>query len=148
MIIYNLALIMRPLTIYYITILILLLTGCSGDMQQEPPVTPSEVLNELVRSAPWLYIDLDQAELLEIELTPDDIIYDTHREVEDGEPFLGQITRFTYTDGYLYVYDSTGSAIYLIDPEGNPDGPFTREGRGPGEHVFVRDRRSFIDYQK
>ncbi len=111
--------------------------GCSDETVREPPETPSEVLNEVVRSAPYQFIDLDQIEVREIELSDDDIVYDVNREIDEGEPVIGSLNYFTYADNRFFIYDDRSNAIFQIAKNGAAEGPLTRWGNGPGEHEVI-----------
>lgn len=128
---------LRYMISLYATISILFLCCCSKTTEREPPETPSEVLNEVVRSAAYQYINLDELQLQEIILSENDIIYSVNGEVHHDEPLLGHISTSAYRQANFYIYDLPSAAIYKVSKEGAIEGPLTREGRGPGEHNIV-----------
>lgn len=134
-----------PCRLKLLFILMVMICSCTKSMEREPPVTVSDVLNEFVRSAPFQYLNLDDAKSFEIELTDEDIIYDVNRETGNG-PLLGQITDFVVSNDHFYVYDMNTNAVFLIEKEGEVKGPLTRSGAGPGEHGGIRNLRSNNNY--
>ncbi|TVQ03147.1 MAG: hypothetical protein EA359_10200 [Balneolaceae bacterium] len=126
--------------------MILISMNCSDSNERDPPETVSLVLNELVLSAPFQFINLNEIETQDIDLREENIIYSVNREVQDGETFIGFIRSFTRFNGHLYVYDSPANGIFKIDSDGNLIGPLTREGKGPGEHLSVQNLKSNSKY--
>lgn len=122
-------------------ITLVLIIGCDESIEREPPETPSEVLNEFVREAPYQFINLDDAELFEVELTDDDILFDINQRTDD-EVMFGQITHMVYHAGTFTVYDMSSGAIYQIGLDGKVSGPLSITGSGPGEHRGVGNLRS------
>ena len=129
-----------------VSTLILISIHCSEINERDPPETVSEVLNELVLSSPFQYINLDEIETQDFDLSDEDIIYSMNKEVLNGEIFLGFIRGFTRYNGHLFVYDSRANGIFRIDSDGNLIGPLTREGKGPGEHLSVQTLTSNSKY--
>lgn len=123
----------------YIFTFILVLQGCSETPDRQPPETPSEVLNERVRSAPYQYINLDEAEVHHLDISQDDIIYSVTGDHADEEPLLGSLWDYTLVDDQFYAFDFSSRAVFRIGLDGVVEGPLTREGRGPGEHNTMGD---------
>jgi uncharacterized protein (DUF488 family) len=58
--------------------LLLLIIGCGKSINEENhPVTESEVLNNFIRLAPVQYINLDSVRTVHIELSEEDIIFNS-----------------------------------------------------------------------
>lgn len=112
----------------------LLLTACSGSRERKAPVTPSAVLNNLVRSASYQYITLDDSDTRDIKIMNKDLIYSVFGKKLKKEPILGRMNSVTFNDHRFYVYDISARAICTIDQKGTVKGPLTRQGSGPGEH--------------
>jgi len=73
--------------------LVQILTGYYETIEREPPETVSEVLNELVRSASYQYINLDELQVQEIDLAEENIIYNVVGEMtRNHHPILGHLT--------------------------------------------------------
>lgn len=112
-------------------------TGCVSEDVREAPVTPSEVLNQWVNSAPYQYINLDYFDAQEIKLIEEDIIYNINSDPVPGDPLIGQLTYFTYIQQHFYIFDRRANSIFQIQQNGRAKGPLTREGSGPGEHLYI-----------
>lgn len=84
-------------------ILLSFLYCCTGSEKRKPPETVSEPLNKLIRSAPYQYINLDEAEVYEINLTEDNIIYSVFQEDTEDEPLLGRIREYTLADDRFFI---------------------------------------------
>lgn len=121
---------------------IILLAGCSKETEREPPQTVSDVLNEMVRSAPYQYINMDEIEVQEIQIPESDILYSVYQQVEADEPIIGWIRSMAYANDRFFIYDFSNVAIYSVDMDGTVNGPLTREGKGPGEHEFVNNLKA------
>ncbi|MFO8029775.1 MAG: 6-bladed beta-propeller [Cyclonatronaceae bacterium] len=117
------------------TTAVFIITSCSESTERLPPNTPSEVLNKKVSSAPYQFIDLDEAELKEIVLSDEDIIFSVIGNDSDEEPLLGDISSVVYYDDRFLIYDRATRAVYNLNiVNNNLEGPLTREGSGPGEY--------------
>lgn len=117
--------------------LIVFLLSCRNSNKPLPPKTASNALDELVQSAPFQYLNLDNIKTRLITLQKDDIIYSISKDISNHETKFGHFTRFEKIGDQFLVYDGVVNSIYSIDLSGNVNGPFTREGRGPGEHGNV-----------
>ncbi|MEX2363103.1 MAG: hypothetical protein WD597_05745, partial [Balneolaceae bacterium] len=95
-----------------------------------PPETPSQVLNDFVRSAPFQYINLDEVKSELIEVGEEDIIYSIHNSKAD-EPLLGFIASMIKVEDRFYI--NSEKSIFEVNSEGKIKGPLTRLGKGPGE---------------
>ena len=128
---------MNKYALIIILILNIIFVSCVDFKESEPPETPSELLNELVSSAPYQYININEVELNEITISEEDILYRLNHNLPDEEPILGHLTRLAFHDGQFFVYDVGVNAIFIIDKDGGINGPFSRGGRGPGEHGLI-----------
>src|SRR5690554_1561009 len=111
-------------------------SSCRPSPQKEPPETPSEVLNEFVRSAPVQFINLDEVETQIIELSEENIIYSILNDPKEGEPLISRMRQIALVSNQFLVYD-WAKVFYFISDSGKVTGPVTRLGRGPGEHSYV-----------
>lgn len=128
---------MDIIRIWFSIAMTVMLIGCSESTKLDAPETSSDSLNELVRSAPYQYVNLDDPEVREISLLKDDIIYSIYEEEAESEPLLGRMIGITFLKDQFYVYDASAKAIFTVGLNGDVNGPFTREGRGPGEHNTI-----------
>lgn len=120
----------------------ILLAGCSQKTEREPPETVSDVLNEMVRSAPYQYINMDEIEVQEVQIPENDILYSVYQEVEEGESIIGWIGSMTHANNRFFIYDFNNVAIYSVDMDGTVNGHLTRKGKGPGEHEFLNNLKA------
>ncbi|MEX0856620.1 MAG: 6-bladed beta-propeller [Balneolaceae bacterium] len=115
--------------------------ACSSENRSgagaKPPITESLTLNNFVQSAPFQVINIDGIDSIKISLKEENIIYSVYQKLDDTDPILGDIWDAIKVNNKIYVYDFSSKAIYSIDTKGEINGPFTREGRGPGEHLGV-----------
>jgi|GEM_PF-645132 hypothetical protein len=133
------------------TCLLLLIIGCSKAMNEENyPVTESEVLNNFIRLAPVQYINLDSLSTVHIELSEEDLIFNS--ENLDMNSLIGWMMYSITTDDAFYVFEKSDKNIIQINFDGQITKTVAANGRGPGEvlsvssmaknssNIFVADR--------
>ena len=91
-------------------------------------------MNEFVKSSSIQYMYLDNSPVKHIVLDSINIIINTYSEELDSKPKLSRIRDYTYFKERFYVYDNIRSSIFMVFKNGDIEGPFTSQGRGPGEH--------------
>ncbi|MGM0746150.1 MAG: hypothetical protein ACQETF_12635 [Bacteroidota bacterium] len=133
-------------TIAIIFISIFLQASCSDGFEPIPPNTKSNVLNELARSVPFQYLNIDKLKTQGVNLNDEDIIYSLNIDSLKNDPSFGQFTRFAKFKDQFYVYDSVVSSIFIIDLDGIVKGPLTKQGRGPGEHGNIQNLKANDQY--
>lgn len=117
--------------------------GCAQKL--EPPETDSKVLNKLVRTAPVQYLNLDEGSNEIIELAEEDIILDISQRQSIDSIVIGQIKYVTKFNDLYYVYDSIANKMYGINDLGLIKKVLGREGKGPGEYLYVTSVKSNLN---
>src|SRR5690625_5063445 len=132
---------MRITRLFYITIISLFgFMCCHKTSEPMVPVTPSNALNDMIGTADIQAIAIDEFEQETIQIGKNDILYSTYTNNDsDTEPVLGFLKSIIYTENQFYIYDSNTNATYTLEENGSITGPYTREGRGPGEHLYVEN---------
>lgn len=134
---FNSAPYIRLMRFYFIFFFFLCTSGCEIKPKSPRISTPSPILNELANSVPIQILNIDSLEKAKITLDSESLIYSVFQASDTNEPILGDIWDAVEVNNTIYVYDFSSKAIYTVDTKGRVEGPHTREGRGPGEHLGV-----------
>lgn len=128
---------------YIIIVSLFSFVCCHKESDPAVPVTPSDVLNDMVQSTEIQTIVVDEYEQKTIQIDKNDMLYSTYTNNEsDTESVLGFLSSDIYAENQFYIYDPNTNAIYILDENGSITGPHSREGRGPGEHLHVENLSS------
>ena len=116
--------------------LLLLIIGCGKAIKEEKyPVTESEVLNNFIRLAPVQYVNLDSLRTIHIELSEEDIIFNS--ENQDMNSLVGWMTYSIAADDAFYVFERSDKKIVQVNMDGQIEKTVATNGRGPGEVLSV-----------
>ncbi|MCC5912930.1 MAG: hypothetical protein JJU46_01025 [Balneolaceae bacterium] len=116
------------------TLLLIFLISCGSDSAPEPPVTPSEALNEFLTGASFQVIDLDAQPVDTIYITNDMILSEDL--YLDDQVNLSRPTQIIPFQDYLILNGFMSANVIAIDPQtGVPAFRIGGEGRGPGEFI-------------
>lgn len=115
---------------------------CTNEAENNIPKTNSEILNDFVQSANVQYINIDNGQVTKLAVSSNQIIYQTNNNSNDDSLIISEIGDFTFfVDGY-HVYDPFQNSILTIDLSGSLQTIIGREGKGPGEYMYVTSIQS------
>ena len=118
---------------------------CTNEGGDNVPKTNSDRLNEFVHSKSVQIINLDNGPTTKLTVSPNEVIYHTETKLNNDSLTISQIDDFTYfSDGY-HIYDPFQNLILVIDSSGSFQAIVGREGKGPGEYLYVTSIRSNSD---
>lgn len=115
---------------------------CTNKSDINTPKTNSNILNEFVQSTSVQSINLDNGQVTKSTVSSNEIIYNTKTKLKNDSLTISQIDDFTYFGNDYHVYDSFQNSIFVIDSSGSFQAVVGREGKGPGEYLYVTSIRS------
>lgn len=115
-------------------LLLTFVAACGSGHQTEPPVTPSEPLNDFLRGASFQVINLDDHPADTLLITAEMIL--TEEVFLDEDLYLNRPNGIIFHRDYLILNDFMSPNVIAIDPEtAEPLFRIGGEGRGPGEFI-------------